>query len=56
MMSNENLANIARLLAEAMMKRARTRSTEDQKTVLELQTKLCSAVREEIPMNESQTR
>lgn len=46
-MSDEHIAMIARELASAMVTRARTRLAEDQKKVLELQTSLCVAVREE---------
>jgi hypothetical protein len=46
-MSDETIAPIARELANAMLMRARTRSAEDSRRVLELQTALCDAVRNE---------
>jgi hypothetical protein len=46
-MSDESIASIARDLARAMMQRARSRTAEDQKLVLELQTLLCAEVVEE---------
>lgn len=46
-MSDKQIADIARKLAEAMVKRARTRLLEDQRTVAELQTELCRAAYEE---------
>lgn len=46
-MTDAVIAGIARDLALAMMQRARSRTADDAKAVLELQTRLCSAVREE---------
>jgi hypothetical protein len=43
-MSDQSVAAIARDLAKAMITRARTRLAEDQKVVLDLQTKLCAEV------------
>ena len=39
-MSDQSIAAIARELAKALLDRARTRSAEDQKAVLSLQTQL----------------
>jgi hypothetical protein len=47
-MSDEVIAAIARDLAEAMTLRARTRHADDNKLVLDLQTRLCAAVRAEL--------
>jgi hypothetical protein len=46
-MSDETIASIGRQLADAMVTRARTRLPDDQKKVLDLQTQLCAAVKEE---------
>lgn len=43
-MSDQSVAVIARNLAHAMMARAKSRSTEDQKLVLALQTELAVEV------------
>lgn len=47
-MSDQVIAEIARDLARALIARARTRSAEDQKAVLGLQTQLCAEVAAEI--------
>jgi hypothetical protein len=44
LMSDGVIAAIGRDLAVALSRRARSRSTEDQKLVLALQTELCAAV------------
>lgn len=41
-MSDQSIANIARDLAKAMVQRARSRSVEDNKLVLQAQTDLCA--------------
>ena len=46
-MSDPSIAAIARDLAKAMMARAKSRSAEDQKVVLALQTQLVAEVFEE---------
>lgn len=43
-MSDAEIAGIGRDLAVALSQRARSRNTEDQKLVLQLQTELCAAV------------
>jgi hypothetical protein len=46
-MSDSSMARIARELAKAMMARARTRLSDDQKVVLALQTQLVAEFLEE---------
>lgn len=46
-MSDKEIATLARELAAAMVTRAHSRSVEDSKRVLELQTRLCAAVLDE---------
>lgn len=46
-MSDQTIAAIARDLAKAMMARAKSRSAEDQKVVLALQTQLVAELLEE---------
>lgn len=46
-MSDHSLAAIARDLAKAMITRAKTRQPDDLKVVLDLQTQLVAAYREE---------
>lgn len=47
-MSDAAIAGIGRELARALSQRARTRSAEDQKAVLQLQTLLCQEVSREV--------
>lgn len=51
-MSDQSIAAIARNLADALLRRARSRSDEDKKDVLRLQTELVAeAVCEEINLD-----
>ena len=46
-MSDATIANVGRRMAEALMKFAHDRGDEDRKTVANVQTELCAAVRAE---------
>lgn len=54
-MSDADVAAIGRDLARALSQRARTRSAEDGKLVLELQTMLCAAVSQEAEESDQQS-
>jgi hypothetical protein len=54
-MSDADIAAIGRDLAVALSQRARSRSVDDQKLVLQLQTQLCAAVFGEVEKSDQES-
>ena len=54
-MSDADIAAIGRDLAVALSQRARSRSADDQKLVLQLQTQLCAAVFGEVEKSDQES-